>query len=171
VLAGDLDWVVMKALEKDRNRRYDTPASFAADVERYLRREPVVARPPSAAYKAKKFAQRHRAGVLTAAAVAAALLGGAAVATWQAAVATRAKQDALAAAAAEQQARELAQAHEAGTRAVLEFMEKRVFAAARPGGRRGAWAATSRSARPSRRPCPTSRRALPTSRSSRPACG
>src|SRR5262249_9860817 len=106
-LAGDLDWAVMKALEEDRNRRYDTPASFAEDIERYLRREPIVARPPSTAYKVKKFAQRHRAAVLTGAAVAAALLVGAAVATWQAVVATRAKQDALAAVAAEKEAKEL----------------------------------------------------------------
>jgi serine/threonine protein kinase/tetratricopeptide (TPR) repeat protein len=132
LLAGDLDWVVMKALEKDRNRRYDTPASFAEDIGRYLRREAVLARPPSRAYKVKKFAQRHRAAVLTGSAVAAALLAGAAVATWQAVVATRAKQDALAAAGAEREAKELAQTREEATLAVLEFLEDRVFAAARP---------------------------------------
>jgi serine/threonine protein kinase/tetratricopeptide (TPR) repeat protein len=137
LLASDLDWVVMKALEKDRNRRYDTPGSFAEDVERYLRREAVLARPPSAAYKVRKFAQRNRAAVLTAAAVAAALLVGAAVATWQAVVATRAKEDALTAAGAEKAAKELAQAREAETKAVLEFVEKRVFAAARPEGQAG----------------------------------
>jgi serine/threonine protein kinase len=137
LLASDLDWVVMKALEKDRNRRYETPGSFAEDVDRYLRREAVLARPPSTAYKVRKFAQRNRAAVLTAAAVAAALLVGAAVATWQAVVATRAKEDALAAAGAEKAAKELAQASEAETKAVLEFVEKRVFAAARPEGQ--AW--------------------------------
>src|SRR5207248_7503088 len=84
LLAGDLDWVVMKALEKDRNRRYVTPGSFAEDIERYLRREAILARPPSTAYKLKKFAQRNRAAVLAGAAVAAALLVGTAVATWQA---------------------------------------------------------------------------------------
>jgi eukaryotic-like serine/threonine-protein kinase len=110
LLAGELDWVVMKALEKDRSRRYGTPAGFAEDVERYLRREAVLARPPSAAYRLKKFAQRNRAAALTRAAVAAALLLGAAVATWQAVVATRAKQEALAAAAAEKAAKEQAQA-------------------------------------------------------------
>jgi serine/threonine protein kinase len=135
LLAGDLDWVVMKALEKDRNRRYDTPASFAEDIERYLRREAIHARPPSAVYRVKKFAQRNRAAVLAGAAVAAALLAGAAAATWQAVVATRAKQDALAAARAEKEAKELAQAREAETLAVLEFVEKKVFAAARPQGR------------------------------------
>jgi serine/threonine protein kinase len=80
LLAGDLDWVAMKALEKDRNRRYDTPGSIAADVDRYLGREPIVARPPSTVYKVRKFTQRHRAAVLTAAAVAVLLLGGAAMA-------------------------------------------------------------------------------------------
>jgi serine/threonine protein kinase/tetratricopeptide (TPR) repeat protein len=134
LLAGDLDWAVMKALEKDRNRRYDTPGSFAADLERYLRREPLVARPPTTLYQVKKFVQRHQAAVVTGAAMAAALLAGAAVATWQAVVATRAKQHALAAAAAEKQARKLAQARQADTEAVLKFLDRRVLAAARPEG-------------------------------------
>ena len=90
LLAGDLDWIVMKALEKDRNRRYGTPGSFAEDIERYLRHEAILARPPSQVYRLKKFAQRNRAAVLTAAVVAVALLAGTAVATWQAFRATRA---------------------------------------------------------------------------------
>jgi serine/threonine protein kinase/tetratricopeptide (TPR) repeat protein len=130
LLAGDLDWVVMKALEKDRNRRYDTPWSFAEDIERYLRRQPIVARPPSTWYQMTKFAQRHRAAVLTGGGVLAALLVGAAVATWQAVVATQAHQDALVAATAEKAAKELAQAREAETQAVLEFVENYIFAAA-----------------------------------------
>jgi tetratricopeptide (TPR) repeat protein len=137
LLARDLDWVVLKALEKDRDRRYDTPGSFAADIEHYLRREAVLARPPSAAYKLRKFVQRNRATVVTGSVIAAALLIGAAVATWQAVVATRAKQHALAAAGAEKEAKEFAQAREAGTEAVLEFIESRVFAAARPDGQAG----------------------------------
>jgi serine/threonine protein kinase len=137
LLAGDLDWAVMKALEKDRNRRYDTPASFATDIERYLRREALLARPPSTLYKVKKFALRNRAAVLTGAAVAAALLAGAAVAAWQAVVATRAIRDALAAVEAEKAAKALAQARETETRAVLEFVENRMLAAARPKGQAG----------------------------------
>jgi eukaryotic-like serine/threonine-protein kinase len=132
LLASDLDWVVMKALEKDRNRRYDTPGSFAEDVERYLRREAILARPPSTVYKVKKFVQRHRAAVLTGSAMAAALLAGAAVATWQAVVATNAKRDADAAAAAEKAAKEKAQVRQAETTAVLHFVESRILAAARP---------------------------------------
>jgi serine/threonine protein kinase/tetratricopeptide (TPR) repeat protein len=132
LLAGDLDWAAMKALEKDRNRRYDTPGHFAEELARYLRREAILARPPSTLYKMKKFAQRHQAAVLTGAVIAVALLVGAAIAMWQAVVATRAKLDALAAAAAEKEAKEMAQAREAETKVVLEFVEDRVFAAARP---------------------------------------
>jgi WD40 repeat protein/serine/threonine protein kinase len=70
LLRGDLDWLVMKALEKDRNRRYETPGAFAADVERFLHNEAILARPPSALYRLRKFAHRNRAAVLTAALVA-----------------------------------------------------------------------------------------------------
>ncbi len=59
-LRGDLDWIAMKALEKNRSRRYGSPSELAADLERYLTNEPVVARPPSAGYRARKFARRHR---------------------------------------------------------------------------------------------------------------
>ena len=63
VLRGDLDWVTMRALEKDRTRRYQTVNALAAEVRRYLNHEPVVAGPPSAIYRAKKFVRRHRFGV------------------------------------------------------------------------------------------------------------
>jgi serine/threonine protein kinase len=62
---GELDWIVMKALEKDRNCRYETASAFAADVQRYLNDEPVQACPPSAWYRFHKFARRHRAALLT----------------------------------------------------------------------------------------------------------
>jgi serine/threonine protein kinase/tetratricopeptide (TPR) repeat protein len=137
LLAGDLDWVVLKALEKDRERRYDTPASFAADLGRYLRREAVLARPPSALYQLRKFVRRHRTAVLTGCAVAAALLAGAALATWQAVVATQAQQKAVAAATAEKRAKEQAQAREAETAAVLDFVENYLLAFARPLGQDG----------------------------------
>src|SRR5262249_18970289 len=67
---GELDWIVMKALEKDRKRRYETASAFAADVQRYLDDEPVQACPPSAGYRFRKFARRHKAALLTASAVA-----------------------------------------------------------------------------------------------------
>ncbi|HZY89960.1 MAG TPA: protein kinase, partial [Gemmataceae bacterium] len=71
---GELDWIVMKALEKDRNRRYDSAGTFAADVERYLADEPVLACPPSAAYRLRKLARRHKRALATAAALGLTLL-------------------------------------------------------------------------------------------------
>jgi non-specific serine/threonine protein kinase/serine/threonine-protein kinase len=75
-LRGDLDWIVMKALEKDRMRRYPAASELAADIERHLRHQPVSAGPPSTAYRMKKFVRRHRFGVAAAALVFAALLAG-----------------------------------------------------------------------------------------------
>jgi WD40 repeat protein/serine/threonine protein kinase len=73
-LRGELDWIVMKALEKDRSRRYETASALAADVQRYLRDEPVEACPPSALYRFRKFARRHKGVLLTAGVVAAAVV-------------------------------------------------------------------------------------------------
>jgi eukaryotic-like serine/threonine-protein kinase len=73
---GELDWIVMRALEKDRNRRYESAAAFAADVERYLRDEPVQACPPSAGYRIRKFVRRNQGPVVAASFVVLALLGG-----------------------------------------------------------------------------------------------
>src|SRR5258705_6738003 len=60
LVRGELDWIVMKTLEKDRNRRYETASAFAADVQRYLNDEPVLACPPSAWYRFRKLARRNR---------------------------------------------------------------------------------------------------------------
>jgi WD40 repeat protein/serine/threonine protein kinase len=65
-LRGDLDWIVMKCLEKDRQRRYDNVSALAADIQRHLQHEPVLAGPPSTLYLLGKFARRHRAGLATA---------------------------------------------------------------------------------------------------------
>src|SRR5207244_697983 len=73
---GDLDWVVMKALEKDRARRYGSAAAFADDVERFLNHEPVTAGPPTAAYRMRKFLRRNRAAVTAAGLLLAALMAG-----------------------------------------------------------------------------------------------
>ena len=75
-LQGDLDWIVMKALEKDRTRRYETANGFAADILRHLADEPVVAAPPSRAYRLRKFVRKHRGAVIAASLVLLALLGG-----------------------------------------------------------------------------------------------
>ena len=74
-LRGDLDWIVMKAMEKDRSHRYDTAESLAMELLRYLDDEPILARPPSAGYRLGKFARRHKVGVVFAATLVV-LLGG-----------------------------------------------------------------------------------------------
>jgi serine/threonine protein kinase len=89
---GELDWIVMRALEKDRQQRYESASAFAADVERYLEGEPVHACPPSAGYRLKKFARRNKVALATAGLVAAALLIGTTVSIWQAIEANRARQ-------------------------------------------------------------------------------
>ncbi len=76
---GDLDWIVMKALAKERNRRYDSAISLAQDIERFTNHEPVTAGPPTAAYRFRKFARRHRAALATAGAFAMLLVGATAV--------------------------------------------------------------------------------------------
>ncbi len=79
---GELDWIVMKALEKDRNRRYDSASAFASDVQRYLRDEPVQACPPTLIYKLGKIVRRHQKAVLAISMVLLALLGGIIGTTW-----------------------------------------------------------------------------------------
>jgi WD40 repeat protein len=76
LLRGDLDWIVMKALEKDRARRYETANGFAADVLRHLAHEPVLAAPPSRAYRVHKFVRKHRGAVVAACLVVLALMAG-----------------------------------------------------------------------------------------------
>ncbi len=76
LLRGELDWIVMKSLEKDRARRYETATNLARDVERYLADEVVEARPPSVGYKARKFLRKHRGPVLAASLVLIALVAG-----------------------------------------------------------------------------------------------
>src|SRR5262249_39299534 len=78
LMRGELDWIVMKCLEKDRNRRYETASAFAADVLRYLHDEPVLACRVSRWYRFRKFARRHKAGLAT---VAVAAVGGLAAVT------------------------------------------------------------------------------------------
>jgi serine/threonine protein kinase/Flp pilus assembly protein TadD len=79
---GELDWIVMKALEKDRNRRYESASAFAADVQRHLEDEPVLACPPSKLYRLGKFVRRHKAGLGVAALLLLAMLLGASGLLW-----------------------------------------------------------------------------------------
>lgn len=74
ICRGELDWIVMKCLEKDRERRYETANGLARDIERYLHDEPVQARPPSVSYRLRKFVRRHRVGLGTSAVVTLVLL-------------------------------------------------------------------------------------------------
>src|SRR5262249_44001650 len=90
-LRGELDWIVLKALEKDRNRRYESAGDLARDLERYLAGEPVLAAPPSSSYRLRKFVRKHRAAFLMAAVILLLLLAGVAVSTWQAVRATDAE--------------------------------------------------------------------------------
>jgi serine/threonine-protein kinase len=122
---GELDWVVMKALEKDASRRYETANDFAADVMRYLTDKPVEACPPSTRYRLRKFARRNRAGLTTAALVGLALVAGTVVSTWQAVRATRAG---TVARRKESEARDAA----AELKAVLEFLVNDLLDATEP---------------------------------------
>lgn len=107
-IAGDLDWIVMRALEKDRARRYDSAAGLARDVRRHLANEPVEARPASTRYRVAKLVRRNRLAVTAAAAVLLALLAGTAISTWQALRANRAER--------------LAREEAAAANAVAEFL-------------------------------------------------
>ncbi len=97
LVRGEVDWIVMKCLEKDRTRRYETASGLAKDVERYLRDEPVEACPPSAGYRLRKFARKRRTPIAVAAAFALLLVADVIFSTWQAARARRAELRALAA--------------------------------------------------------------------------
>ncbi len=90
-LQGDLDWIVMKCLEKDRTRRYETANGLAMDVQRHLANEPIIARPPSAAYRFQKAWQRNQVVFTAGAVVAVALVAGIGISTWQAVIANHAR--------------------------------------------------------------------------------
>jgi serine/threonine protein kinase/Tfp pilus assembly protein PilF len=80
-IRGDLDWIIMKCLEKDRTRRYETASKFADDLENFLKNEPVSARPPSQLYRFQRLVRRHRVGVAASATVALAIIAGLVVST------------------------------------------------------------------------------------------
>lgn len=109
MVRGDLDWIVMKALEKDRARRYESAHGFGQDLRRYLQGEAVVAAPPSALYRLRKFSRRNRVAVLAGTAVAAALVVGVVAFAWQANIARQERDLARVAQAAEAQQRLIAE--------------------------------------------------------------
>ena len=124
LVRGELDWIVMKCLEKERGRRYDTATGLARDVERYLADEMVEARPPTARYRLRKFARKNRVTLATAAAFAALLIVAAAVSCWLTVKAHRAEASAVAnakdARANAQEAKENLEWSEANSRALNE---------------------------------------------------
>ncbi|HKB01634.1 MAG TPA: protein kinase [Gemmataceae bacterium] len=153
LVRGELDWIVMKALEKDRTRRYETANGLAADVQRYLAGEAVQAVPPSPGYRLRKFARKNRPVLVGAAAFAFLLAAGTGVSAWQAVRATTAERQARADRAAAEEQRQLAEQREAQAKeneqkartaeaaakesdataqAVLKFVGSEVFAAPNP---------------------------------------
>jgi len=109
-IRGELDWIAMKCLDKDRDRRYETANALAADIQRYLANEPVLACPPSAGYRLRKFAGRNWRPLVTAGVILGALVSASVVSAWQAVVARDAQHQAEVdrdrASAAERQAKE-----------------------------------------------------------------
>jgi serine/threonine protein kinase len=144
LLRGELDWIVMRALEKDRTRRYESANAFARDVERYLNDEAVEACPPSAGYRLRKFARKNKKAFATAAAFVVLLAAAALVSTVLAVRATRAEAEAVQArgeeAARRQEAeeqRQRAEENERQAKAVLAFFQDKVLTAVQPEGREG----------------------------------
>src|SRR5438477_13056019 len=115
LVRGELDWIVMRALEKDRSRRYETANGFAMDVQRYLADAPVQACPPSAGYRWRKFTRRNKRGLTTAAVAALAILTTSAALGW--AVRDR---EARAVEAAKERAARQAKLEDQVTRALME---------------------------------------------------
>jgi eukaryotic-like serine/threonine-protein kinase len=115
IIRGELDWIVMKALEKDRQRRYETANGLAMDIRRYLSGEAVVAAPPSTAYRFKKFIRRNRVMVTGVGSVAVALVAGFGTALWQAREASLQRDAAVL--AGQKEAQQRAEAEQQRTRA------------------------------------------------------
>ncbi len=115
-LRGDLDWIVMKALEKDRARRYETANGLASDIQRHLNNEAVMACPPSRVYRFQKLVRRNKLAFSASTAVAAALVVGVIVSVWQA---------------------QRARAERDSAEAVLKFFREKILAAGRPEGQEG----------------------------------
>jgi serine/threonine protein kinase len=146
LVRGDLDWIVMKALEKEPARRYETADGLARDIMRHLEGDPVEAGPPAAAYRLRKFARKHRAVLATASAFAAVLVAATVVSTWQAVRARRAEAEArrerdtaVAARQAEAEARRRAEDAEKGSRteadkarAINQFLTDDLLSQAEP---------------------------------------
>ena len=129
-IAGDLDWITMKAIEKDRVRRYETAHALALDVLRHLNDQPVLAGPPSGFYRARKMFRRHRVSVVAAAAVVLALIAGVVGTSWALLRAVRAERQAATEAVEARRQTAIAEA-------VNGFLNNDLLAAAAPSAARG----------------------------------
>ncbi len=129
LLRGELDWVVMKCLEKRRDRRYDTANALAHDIQRYLANETVEARPPSASYRMAKLLRRHRVAIATTGVVAAALVFGTVLSAWQALRASKAESVALRAERVAVVERDEATARRTEAEAARENLRRTLYAA------------------------------------------
>jgi serine/threonine protein kinase/Tfp pilus assembly protein PilF len=134
LVQGELDWIVMKCLEKDRTRRYATAGALASDIERYLHDEPVEAGPPATSYRLRKFAQKNRKLLFATGVFVSLLTAGVVVSTWLAVRAWAAEREATNAFHREADERKKAEKAAAESAAVLKFFRDRVLAAPRPKG-------------------------------------
>ena len=114
VLRGDLDWIVMKCLEKDRARRYETANGLATDIQRHLNNQPVIACPPSTLYRFQKMVRRNKLAFAAGAGIAASLVIGLALALWQSIEKTHAYRE-------QRRLREQAQTEAAKTTQIARF--------------------------------------------------
>ena len=121
LLRGDLDWIVMKCLGKDRQQRYETADGLAMDVQRYLRHEPVLAGPPGRLYRFRKYARRNKLVISTVGAIAASLIAGLTLATVGFVQATRQREAARRALEAEEEQRQIAAKRAEETNEVADF--------------------------------------------------
>ena len=137
LLKGELDWIVMKALAKDRNRRYQSAGELAEDIERYLNNEPVEAHPPSLGYRFSKMVHRNIGLVSAVAVVVLCLIGGIVGTTWGMVQARRERDAARIAQGNEETQRQRAERATEAEKAVLEFVEKRIIGAGNPNGHGG----------------------------------
>jgi eukaryotic-like serine/threonine-protein kinase len=136
MVRGDLDWVVMKCMEKDRARRYETVNGLAADVQRHLNNEPVIARPPSTADRFQKLVRRNKAAFTAATMIVVILLIGVVVSTWEAIRATRAEREQIRLRQQAEAHEKKAQAEAARSEQTAKFL-KDTLRAAGPGVARG----------------------------------
>jgi tetratricopeptide (TPR) repeat protein len=125
LLHGDLDWIVMKTLEKDRTRRYETANGLAMDIQRYLSNEPIMARPPSRLYRLGKLVRRNRVVFAAVGAVATALVAGMGTSTWLFLKEREARHRAVAAEQQESRLRHEAEVRERITQAALLVSQER----------------------------------------------